>query len=48
VRVVQADGELVGRATAVADDGSLAVATAGRGEVTVSAGDVVHLRPARG
>jgi BirA family biotin operon repressor/biotin-[acetyl-CoA-carboxylase] ligase len=46
VRVVQADGELVGRATAVADDGSLVVATAG-GEVTVSAGDVVHLRPAR-
>jgi len=48
VRVVQADSELVGRATAVADDGSLAVATAGGGEVTVSAGDVVHLRPARG
>ena len=45
VRVVRADGELVGRAAAVADDGSLVVVTEGGGEVTVAAGDVVHLRP---
>jgi len=45
VRVVRADGELVGRAAAVADDGSLVVVTHGGETVTVAAGDVVHLRP---
>jgi BirA family biotin operon repressor/biotin-[acetyl-CoA-carboxylase] ligase len=45
VRVVRADGELVGRATAVADDGGLVVVTLGGERVTVAAGDVVHLRP---
>jgi BirA family transcriptional regulator, biotin operon repressor / biotin---[acetyl-CoA-carboxylase] ligase len=45
VRVVQAGGELVGRATAVADDGSLVVITVGGDRVTVAAGDVIHLRP---
>jgi BirA family biotin operon repressor/biotin-[acetyl-CoA-carboxylase] ligase len=37
-------GRLLGTARALGDDGRLVVATAD-GEVTVSAGDVVHLRP---
>lgn len=38
---------LAGRATAVADDGRLLVATDG-GEVAVDVGDVIHVRPADG
>ncbi len=38
-------GRLVGIATRVTDDGCLVVAT-DRGDVTVAAGDLVHLRPA--
>jgi BirA family biotin operon repressor/biotin-[acetyl-CoA-carboxylase] ligase len=48
VRVVRPDGDLFGRAVAVADDGSLVVVTADGESVTVAAGDVVHLRPGAG
>lgn len=43
VRVVMPAGDMIGRATALAPDGRLVVATA-NGEQIVGAGDVVHLR----
>jgi len=45
VRVDMMDGTQTGIAVAATDDGRLVVATA-EGEITVSVGDVVHLRPA--
>jgi BirA family biotin operon repressor/biotin-[acetyl-CoA-carboxylase] ligase len=44
VRVILADEELIGRAVAIDDAGRLVVETA-LGPRSVSAGDVVHLRP---
>lgn len=47
VRVELADGALVGRAAGIRRDGALVVAPVGGGhDVAVTAGDVVHLRPA--
>jgi BirA family biotin operon repressor/biotin-[acetyl-CoA-carboxylase] ligase len=45
VRVVLADGEIEGRAVGLSSDGHLRVETVD-GVVDVSAGDVIHLRPA--
>ncbi|HEX9259468.1 MAG TPA: biotin--[acetyl-CoA-carboxylase] ligase [Acidimicrobiales bacterium] len=45
VRVEVPEGSLTGRAVDVTDDGQLVVRTAG-GEITVSSGDVIHLRSA--
>jgi len=47
VRVVLAHEELLGRATAIDDDGALVVETS-TGARRITAGDVVHLRPAPG
>jgi BirA family biotin operon repressor/biotin-[acetyl-CoA-carboxylase] ligase len=47
VRVVLARGEVVGRATAIDDDGHLVVDTE-TGPARITTGDVVHLRPASG
>jgi BirA family biotin operon repressor/biotin-[acetyl-CoA-carboxylase] ligase len=46
VRISQPRGEVVGVARAIAVDGSLEVETDARETVTVSAGDVEHVRPA--
>ncbi|HWW44837.1 MAG TPA: biotin--[acetyl-CoA-carboxylase] ligase [Acidimicrobiia bacterium] len=46
VLVTQSRGEIVGVARAIADDGSLEVETDAGATVTVSAGDVEHVRPA--
>jgi BirA family biotin operon repressor/biotin-[acetyl-CoA-carboxylase] ligase len=45
VRVVLADGELVGRAVGIDDDGHLEVVDDGGHARVVTVGDVVHLRP---
>jgi BirA family biotin operon repressor/biotin-[acetyl-CoA-carboxylase] ligase len=45
VRVTMADGDIEGEALDVTDDGALVVRV-GDDELVVSAGDVVHLRPA--
>lgn len=44
VRVEQLNGEIVGEAVDIADDGQLIVAT-DQGPQSISVGDVVHLRP---
>jgi len=46
VRIELADGTFEGEAVGVADDGSLEVRTGPGATRTVTAGDVVHLRPA--
>jgi len=46
VRATLTDGDVVGEAVAISDEGGLVIDTGGGPRVTVAAGDVEHLRPA--